>query len=40
MNGSVSSELPLPIMYAFPETIELLILNARKQHRVDTAPVN
>jgi len=44
MNGSwyigISSERPLPIMHAFPEAIELLILNSRKQHRVNTAPVN
>ena len=44
MNGNrhraCSSERPLPIMHAFPEAIELLILNSRKQHRVNTAPVN
>jgi hypothetical protein len=44
MNGNwhlaFSSERPLPIMNAFPKTSELLILNSRKQHRVNTAPVN
>ena len=37
---ALSGEPPLPIVSAFPETTELLILNARKQHRVSTAPVN
>lgn len=32
-------ERPYPIVNAFPEATELLILNARKQHRVNTAPV-
>ena len=37
---ALSGELPLPSMNAFPEATELLILNSRKQHRVNTAPEN
>ena len=37
---ALSGEPPLPIMNAFPEATELLILNSRKQHCVNTAPEN
>ena len=37
---ALSGELPLPIKSAFPEATELLILNSRKQHCVNTAPEN